>query len=193
MSDTEASRLRSGLSSVDWDKLTALIKAKVAELPERSSIPDEPTLTIELNGVIVSKYCRHCSRYTKSSGMHSSTEHKGKNKFPYVAPVASAPAAAPAAAPEITGPPPVAASLAQVSPPVTPSPEVTFAPLAGQMFRSVPQTTYDFGNMSTREGGSAGGFIAAVPDSNREPDPFPNSFLSFLGGTPDPSIKDQGR
>ena len=100
MSNTEASRARSGLSSEDWDKLTALIKVKVAALPERSSIPDEPTLSIELNGAIVSKCCRHCARYTKSSGMHSTSEHKGtRNTFAYVPP---APVVAPAVAPPCT-------------------------------------------------------------------------------------------
>ena len=114
LTDSEASRIKSGLSSVDWDKLSALIKTKVAALPERSSIPDEPTLTIELNGVIVSKYCRHCGRYTKSKGIHSTSEHKG-HKFAYVPPVASGNAGAPAPAPA-TQQLPVSASLAHVSP-----------------------------------------------------------------------------
>jgi hypothetical protein len=183
VSDTEASRSRSGLNSVDWDKLTALIKVKVAALPERSSIPDEPTLSIELNGAIVSKYCRHCARYTKSSGMHSTSEHKGtRNLFAYVPP---APAVAPAVIPPAPAPetmrPPIAARMAQVSPPVSGAPGVSFA--AGTMFRAVPHTTYDFEGMGSREDDSPDALVDSVP----------SSFLAFLGGTSDPSVKGQGR
>jgi hypothetical protein len=178
MSDSEASRTKSGLNSVDWDKLTALIKVKIAELPERSSIPDEPTLSIELNGVIVSKYCRHCARYTKSSGMHSTSEHKGTRKFAYVPP---APAVVPPAPAPETMRPPVAARLAQVSPPASVAPGVSFA--AGTMFRAVPHTTYDFEGMGTREDDSDVDLVDSVP----------RSFLSFLGGSPDPSVKGHGR
>ncbi len=120
MSDTEASRSKSGLSTDDWDKLSALIKVKVAELPERSSIPDEPTLSIEMNGVVVSKYCRHCGRYTKSSGMHSTSDHKGtRNQFAYVPPAAAV--VPPAPAPE-TMRPPVGVAMAHMSPPVSSAP-----------------------------------------------------------------------
>lgn len=90
---------------------------------------------------------------------------------------AAAPAGAPA--PETQHPPvAVAASLAQVSPPVTPSP-MSFA--AGPMLRS-PHTSYDFSNMGSRDEASA-----ALPD------PYTNGFLSFLGGLPHSSVKDQGR
>jgi hypothetical protein len=160
---------------------------KVAELPERSSIPDEPTLTIELNGVVVSKYCRHCGRYTKSSGMHSTSDHKGtKSQFAYVPPAAAV--IPPAPAPETMRPPVGAAgALAQVSPPASSNPGVSFADdvsfAPGPMFRAVPHTTYDFEGMGSREGDSAAGHLASVP----------RSFLSFLGGDPDPSVKGQGR
>jgi hypothetical protein len=133
-----------------------------------------------LNGVTVSKYCRHCSRYTKSAGMHSTSEHKGRNKFSYVPPVSTVNAAAPAVAPAPeTQLPPIAARMAQVSPPVTPDP-VSFA--AGPMLRS-PHTSYDFSNMGSRDDEAS----AALPD------PYTNGFLSFLGGLPHSSVKDQGR
>ena len=83
--------------------------------------------------------------------------------------------------------PPAIASLAQVTPPVSPDPSVSFV-LPAPMYRghAVPHTTYDFEGMGSREGPPAAGLVASVP----------RSFLSFLGGDggdPNPSVKGQGR
>ncbi len=117
----------------------------------------------------------------KSSGMHSTSEHKGTRKFVYVPP---APSVVPPAPNPETNRPPVAAHMAQVSPPASVAPGVSFA--AGTMFRSVPHTTYDFEDMGTRKEASDVDYVDLG-------DSVPRSFLSFLGGSPDPSVKGQGR
>jgi hypothetical protein len=177
LTDSEASRLKSGLSTEDWAKLNALIKTKVDVLPERSAIPDEPALTVELNGVTKAKYCRHCGRYTKSAGMHSTAEHRGTRKFDYVPPTGGG----------VAPPAGLVAGMAQVSPPGTPAPSdgrhVHFPP--EPMLRSGPHTSYDFRDMGAREGDStAGGHLAASQ---------PDSFWSFLGNDYGPSVKGRGR
>ena len=75
-------------------------------------------------------------------------------------------------------------ALAQLSPPVSADPGLSglsFAP--GPSSAPFQRTGYDFEGMGSREDTSTAGQVDSVP----------RSFLSFLGGNPDPSVKGQGR
>lgn len=171
---SEIARRKTTHSVEDWDKLSALVKTAKAALPERSSIPDLPILSIKMNGVVVSEFCRHCNWYTKGASMHNTSTHRGSHKFPYVAPAAGAPPVVP---PEVQRPPAVAGMMTQVSPPrereseVAPA-QVSWASGVVGGTSLIRPGSYDFGSMVGPD--DAAGRLAAAPSGQ--------DFCSFIGG-----------
>jgi hypothetical protein len=56
--------------------LNKLIKVMLKSLP--MPVPDDAKHEIELDGVVVAKYCSKCKRFTKGKGLHSTFEHRRK-------------------------------------------------------------------------------------------------------------------
>jgi hypothetical protein len=56
--------------------LNKLIKTTLKSLP--MPVPDDAMHEIELDGVVVAKYCSKCKRFTKGKGLHSTFEHRRK-------------------------------------------------------------------------------------------------------------------
>ena len=167
----------SGLTEDEWKELTTQMKAKEAEIKNWSHIPDDANLVIMMKGKVVAKGCRNCKRYTRGTSMHSTVEHKGRNKVPYKAPDgASAPAPGPG--------PALSASLAHTP---APAPRVSFADnvVSGPMLRASPRTTYDFSNMPVTNSATAGGNLAAADlagGSNSWWDVISGDYSSYLKG-----------
>ena len=169
----------SGLSEAEWKELGATIKSKEESIKNWAHVSDDANLTISMNGKVVSKGCRHCKRYTRGTSMHSTLEHKGRNKVAYKPPDgAAAPAPAPAPSPSLS------ASLAQV-PAAAPTSRVSFEDTAdepfspGPMLRASPRTTYDFSNMPRSEPSAVAANMAAA-DSNSWWDIISGDYSSYL-------------
>ena len=79
-----------GLDEATNSAVQAQLKAKFESMPERKHIPDDAEHTIQVNGQVVAKYCRHCGRFGKGKHAHFTTDHKGrKMQFQYQAPSGS--------------------------------------------------------------------------------------------------------
>ena len=71
------------LSDEVFQQLKAKIKERMKTMPSNASIPDDAKHTIEIDGKVLAKYCRHCKRFTKGNKAHFTTEHTSPNKVPY--------------------------------------------------------------------------------------------------------------
>ena len=168
-----------GLSKEVLLKLPPLIKAKVQSLPPRGSVPDEAKHSIELDGVIVAKYCDHCGRFTKGNKAHYTSEHSGNRKRTFVPASGPAPAPTPAPVPSAGG------HMMQITPPTSPPPQDVGSLAPGPMLRSGP----DYGLHSLPS--VSGGHLAQSDNFASAPSP-PPSWLGTLGSDY-PSLKGHGR
>ena len=190
-----------GLTEEEVAFVNATAKERLASMPPRKNVPDEPVLKIELNGKTLAIYCRHCGRFTKGSSAHTTADHKGKYKIEYAGPADTA-AAAPAPAPAPSPSPSPKASVATLpnSGPA-PSPSASASPVAkvaslpeaapknnlstlpegmtpacipiveNDTFFNGPPATYDFGSMPA--------FQANLQELGLVPDPDDPDLMWF--------------
>ena len=168
-----------GLSKEVLLKLPPLIKAKVQSLPPQGSVPGEAKHSIELDGVIVAKYCNHCGQFTKGNKVHDTSEHTGNHKRTFV------PASSPAPAPSPTLVPSAGGHMMQITLPTSPPPQDVGSLAPGPMLCSGPD--YGLHSLPSLSWGhlAQSGTIAAAPSP-------PPSWLGTIGSDY-PSLKGHGR
>ena len=177
-----------GLSEEVFNKCNELIKEREKTLPKVENIPDNANLTIEVDGQVVAKFCRHCSKFKRGNTAHFTHEHKGTlRRVPYQPPTEEANTSKVPDSGQTPASSNVAASQQTFQTPTgPPSSAVHFG----------PRTFYDFSSMAPPPG-RPGGFVARritltddesvtkllehsdsdSSDSDDEPHPTPNKWM----------------
>ena len=142
-------KITHGLDEATSLKVSALAKEKEKTMPKKEHIPDDAECTIEIDGKVAARFCRHCGRFVKGASMHGTKEHKGKrNLCTYVAPPSEGTSpTTPAPAPS---PAPVAAAAQIAMLPVAPTsfiPHELQVPVIDTDIFMARSTNYDFGAM----------------------------------------------
>lgn len=180
-----------GLDDATNSQVSELIKIKLANMPEQKHIPDDAQHTVEINGKVVAKYCRHCGRFGKGTIAHFTKDHKGGRRHcAYQAPPTGAPVPAPAPAgpPLVPAGPPLVpagghlAAASTESPPCPPDGALNLADvpsISTQAFLH-QEVSYDFGAMSTMEINLAS--LGLDDDSDEDNSSLLAFFLKAHGG-----------
>lgn len=186
-------KVNHGLDEATSLKVSALAKEKEKTMPKRQHIPDDAEFSIEIEGKLLAKFCRHCGRFVKGDSMHWTKEHKGtRNLFPYVPLTSSSPAESPAPAPAPSPTPGAAAQLATI--PLVAStldaPQELPVPVIDTEIFMARSAHYDFGTMPHVNANVAGTIIdleqkqtqldSPPPNLDQVQDPEEAAFLSML-------------